>query len=531
MSKEKTEDALTHTHLVAYTDGGARPTNPGFAGAGIHAYLCKEKTSKVGSGHPRVSPTKYGYFPKQEVRDFEERYKRSAEGDIAGANHTDLREVDVIAYYDVVCPLGDQVTNNVAEVTAAIKSLKLAQLLNVNSVIIIADSGYMIKGITEWFEGWVARKWRRPDGTEYANRELWEEFSEVEQATRAKGITIAYRQIKGHAGDVGNEASDVLATIGCNQSRSKLTDVTTIESPGKGYWKTEVERHPYLTCGNLYFHTSDAGMVKGRYLCGEHGKDDTLLAVKSTAGMYGIFELKEPDTLLESLRDLAKKKVDHLNRDEDAFMIGRLNEIYRPDFINLFEHFGSDALLQPNPLRATLTNIGTGKESQILTEVRPPLLAWQAVDDMGKLADTFELYKSNDTKLTITDITDGLFETVEEKKKPVTRLRDEFNGGFDKLEVIVKYDIGKGVEETNVILVPGSSILPRNTLKKLEGREPKVKVITWKESDVAFRYAIVIETNDAIGIWAAFYSNFRYLVMTPKKVVSSKSTKKIVNLI
>lgn len=519
------------THLVVYTDGGARPTNPGFGGAGIHGYLCKEKTSKVGSGHPRVAPTRFGYLPKQDVREFEERYKNASAEDLEGENRSDLREVDVIEYYDVVCPLGDDVTNNFAEITAAIKSLKLAQVLNANSVLIIADSKYMISGITEWLPGWIAKGWRRPDGSEFANRELWEEFLSVENHTRDLGIQIEYRKVKGHAGDVGNEASDVLATIACNQSRSRQLEVTTIVSPGKGYWKSDVERHPYLTCANLYFNTSPQSLVPGRYVCGEHGKDDSLLAVKSTDGMYGIFELKEPDPLLEAIRKLACERVEVLCREENAFMIGRLNEIYHPDFVKHFEHFKGDAVLQPNPTRATLVNIGTGKEKQIVTEVRPPLLAWAAVDDMGRLADTFELYKAKDPSLVVTDITEGLFETVEVKKKLVNQLRAEFNGGYSKLEVIVQYDLGKGVQEANVILVPGTSILPRNALKRIEGLEPKVKVLTWKESDVAFRYAVAIETTDAIGLWAAFYSNIRYLVTTPKKVVSSKSTKKIVNLI
>jgi ribonuclease HI len=137
--------------VTIYVDGAAIPTNPGRGGAGI-IY----STWRDGLRFTR----EYGFY------------------------------------------LGDNVTNNAAEIRAAIKALdKLKEPCNVT---IISDSQYVINTMT--------KGWRRN-----ANQELWRELDRA-----ASRHTVAWQWIKGHSGDLFNEWADELA----NKAAKLRKDVT-----------------------------------------------------------------------------------------------------------------------------------------------------------------------------------------------------------------------------------------------------------------------------------------------------------------
>jgi ribonuclease HI len=97
----------------------------------------------------------------------------------------------------------DESTNNRMELTAALTALK-----NVDSskpIKIFTDSQYLQKGVEEWLANWKARNWKRKGGV-LANIDLWKEISE--EIARHK---IAWRWIKGHAGNPYNEQADRIA--------------------------------------------------------------------------------------------------------------------------------------------------------------------------------------------------------------------------------------------------------------------------------------------------------------------------------
>jgi hypothetical protein len=48
---------------------------------------------------------------------------------------------------------------------------------------------------------------------------------------------------------------------------------------------------------------------------------------------------------------------------------------------------------------------------------------------------------------------------------------------------------------------------PRNNLKKIEGLNPRVYLITWRESQQSIRYATVIVTDVGYGIWSNFFAD------------------------
>lgn len=95
-------------------------------------------------------------------------------------------------------------TNNRMEMTAVIEALRL--LKQHCRVSVTTDSQYVVKGMTEWIEGWQRKGWKNSKKEPVLNRDLWEAL--LEQARRH---TVQWIWVRGHAGHPENERCDVLA--------------------------------------------------------------------------------------------------------------------------------------------------------------------------------------------------------------------------------------------------------------------------------------------------------------------------------
>lgn len=99
----------------------------------------------------------------------------------------------------------EKTTNNRMELKAAIEGLKKTEIGD--SVKIITDSTYMVKGVTEWIEGWISNGWVTKGKVPVLNKDLWQElYSLVEDRN------VEWRIVKGHASTAGNNRVDMLAT-------------------------------------------------------------------------------------------------------------------------------------------------------------------------------------------------------------------------------------------------------------------------------------------------------------------------------
>jgi ribonuclease HI len=97
-----------------------------------------------------------------------------------------------------------ETTNNRMELRAAIEAARA--VAGYASATIVADSQYVLRGITEWVPGWKRKQWVTAAGQPVLNRDLWEELDAV--ATDALTWTWA----KGHSGVPGNERCDEIAS-------------------------------------------------------------------------------------------------------------------------------------------------------------------------------------------------------------------------------------------------------------------------------------------------------------------------------
>jgi ribonuclease HI len=97
-------------------------------------------------------------------------------------------------------------TNNrmaLAGATAALELLagKGARL----RVLMVSDSQYLVKGMREWVPGWVARGWRRKEGS-IENLELWQAL-----LAASRRHDVQWTWVRGHQGHAKNEYANDLA--------------------------------------------------------------------------------------------------------------------------------------------------------------------------------------------------------------------------------------------------------------------------------------------------------------------------------
>jgi ribonuclease HI len=94
-------------------------------------------------------------------------------------------------------------TNNRMALRSAIEGLNA--LTKSCRVIFTSDSQYLVKGMTEWLPGWIARGWKRKAGP-IENEALWRTLSDA-----ARRHEIEWQWVRGHAGHPQNEYANDLA--------------------------------------------------------------------------------------------------------------------------------------------------------------------------------------------------------------------------------------------------------------------------------------------------------------------------------
>ena len=95
-------------------------------------------------------------------------------------------------------------TNQIAELTAALHGLGMTP--PGADVLLVSDSQYVLKGLTDWRGGWERKGFRNSKGETVANLALWKALYAVADARRIKT-----QWVKGHTGHPHNERCDVLA--------------------------------------------------------------------------------------------------------------------------------------------------------------------------------------------------------------------------------------------------------------------------------------------------------------------------------
>ena len=108
------------------------------------------------------------------------------------------------------CGGESETTNNRMELRAAIEGLRLLE--SASTVVLVTDSQYVRKGITEWIANWKRNGWRTAAKKPVKNADLWRELDDQSQRH-----SIEWQWVKGHSGHAENEIADELANLGIEQ--------------------------------------------------------------------------------------------------------------------------------------------------------------------------------------------------------------------------------------------------------------------------------------------------------------------------
>ena len=100
-----------------------------------------------------------------------------------------------------------ETTNNIMEMTAAIVALQ--HLKKPSTVELTTDSQYLVKGMTEWIDGWIRKNWVNASKQPVKNKDLWQELLRLSEHHKIKWIWV-----RGHNGHPENERADFLANEG-----------------------------------------------------------------------------------------------------------------------------------------------------------------------------------------------------------------------------------------------------------------------------------------------------------------------------
>jgi ribonuclease HI len=101
-------------------------------------------------------------------------------------------------------------TNNRMELMAVIQAL--SALKRPCKIVLVSDSKYVLKGITEWLPNWKQKGWLTSAKKPVMNSDLWQQLDKL-----ASVHDINWQWVKGHSGHVQNELADQLANKGIDE--------------------------------------------------------------------------------------------------------------------------------------------------------------------------------------------------------------------------------------------------------------------------------------------------------------------------
>ena len=472
--------------IVFYTDGSCRPSNPGNVGWGSHGYYFEMVPPTKGSGHSTLTPSRTGYVEKNKKLPIEQ-------------------QVTILKYFDFFGTNRDIGSNNLAELDAVLNSLRKASEFELNEITIHTDSEYVRRTLDEKIPTMKERGWRKPDGKPYSNVESWRALVELVEEFEQKDVSINIFYVEGHSGDFGNDKADKLATVAALTAVSGLhRHQYTVEEP-QGYWKSAVERHPFINNKALYFNTISRGHIPGEYYTGNHDKDLQLLGRRDPNSAYAVVMLEEPNPIIEMLR----KHVTACAEEIDCLVVTRFDRLFNPSVYSELLDFGPIALVRSAPY--SLDFKGLDKEP-ITEEIRPLRIGYRAIQEVSKLKKILLDVRAGNENLFVKEITDVFYETEMKKAKSkdalptkVIKLKSGFGIGVDKVRVNII--IPNTDKEMEITLNLGTDLVDRNALRQLEEYSPQIFVVSWSDSEGAIRFATIGKAGKSWAIWCGAYSN------------------------
>jgi len=543
----------TARYAVIYTDGGARPSH-GVTGIGAHGYFYTPVLQKKGIGANGFTATPLGYrleaakIEKQQGEpndDKEKVWRRSYTADVSQLTPPDvdtwgalqalfteaqtplaatetglLPQVTVTSYVDLFLAGSREGTNNTAEITAVIETIRFAIAEKITVLVLRPDSTYVINAM-------------RKTPQELAgvpNSELLLEMKAL-ITTYCEHNTLFISWCKGHSLSPGNKQADQNATLGIINNQGDIalcrTQAQWLVSEAAKYWNPDRIETGLIDQPKWYFTSRQRELPKvGDYYVltlGNHdSKEDAqvgkLLSTTSAAVIYtktvdDIFNqvLARQHSRLIADFDRIVPRGHHSPQwdDYETLFYVRLDEIFPPKNTQLIKQSQGEALV----FGTGNLNLSLMDQKPVSTHLHPPQLARRAFDHFIAMDERLQTIRNEGEQskfFAFTDITDRFFETTVVKEKPVTRV--VLPATTHHLDIPCHYYPTGQQDRTegNVRVCVGLDLPARNLFGRIKDQQPTVTLVTWAETPIVIRYATYITCAEGYGLWESPFSNMRF---------------------
>ena len=453
------------TTAFIYCDGSAGPSNPGPTGYGVHIVVASNivKPKNV-IGKYKLTPNGYMTMPEFKVRD---------DKTLLGLKNA----IELYGYTD------GSMTNNTAELDAVIQSIEFLKSIEesigykINNLEFRLDSTYVLNAV----EKILYKDLNINDVVANKDRVglLKDKLNSIKD-----DYGINFGKVKAHTDDLGNNRADLLANMGRMLRFRKNRSNYNIYIDGIDFWKDPVVDADLYHYKQLFSFYPDVVSADRSYF-GLNYKEESEFGKKMSYISYTVMKVNEVN---EVIFNTIKTVRDTLGEYYVPYVV-RLKELLNKNILRDYLRYKEDFLVIENKKHLVVKTL-TGIE--VARELYPPALSAIIMDKFLVLETELLTYLKDDDKLgnvTYKDITDMIFETDAKGNNVIKKdiKNDKYTIAYNdengiKINLLMKFDLP-----------------PRNTLKRLEKKEPKViLVITDIGGMVEYKTIITLSNGDAI---------------------------------
>lgn len=491
-------------HVVLYTDGGFLLDSKE-GGAGAHGYIHIGKSTKQQNIQSKWTPTSNGYVERNKEEE--------------------IPSVDIVNYIDIIKGLTNVTSSSESELNAINMALKWLEDYpeKFETITIYTDSQNIVSGITGWINKWRKNGWKAGNGKPVKFAELWQEVDGRMTNVR-KTSALSFEWIKGHAGHLGNEKADNLATRGLILKKNGDDEVYTIISDYQSYWNPPASVRPprLLEAPRMYTSTfSNEEIVEGKpiiYYTGSHGAKGRL--VEEHGKVYpcnylAVIRMTEPDPVVTNMTELVRSMEANRGGTQGTLITYNLQNM-------LAARFYSEALSEGLTFTERLSYpimVSSSTGVPLAEEVVPIGRAFR-LTDYCKVSEKLLNDIGDEKRINRQSILDVFFEDVKKKNGELEKkIRKEINSGLKSIRVDAtfstnKNDFSKDTFSRKLLLIIGTDLPSRNTLSAIAKEIESLDLISWRESNNSIRYGTYIKlTTGEEGVWTKYDGN---LIVKPK---------------
>ena len=272
------------------------------------------------------------------------------------------------------------------------------------------------------------------------------------------------------------------------------------------YWESDKNIPAILTHKWSYTLTSEIGLTQEsndtryhEYFLGDHAKSNDELDVlgkEDPETGFALIWMKESCEVLDAIAQQHKDMLwEGRRRMERYDVIGmvNINTLLMPKTQFELRNFGT-VVFQPTDYNRRLV---TGAEDLISLCLTPPKISYRILDirdDFRQVLDTY-LGSGRLSNVHFTDVTEMFI------------IDGKLTGLYGQTTDMLSFGMDNHVGDTRKVqLIRGLDMPLRAVITNNVSEIKSIKLVAWPFSKLVYRYGMIVETEHAVGLWAAGYS-------------------------